>query len=72
MKTVCAAYKTYEQNSKNIVLVQIRAERKKLLVGYKEITCHFVFDDVNSKAEEADIDGDTSSGSSSSSSSSRR
>ena len=28
----------------NISTEQIRAERQKHLIGYKEITCHFVFD----------------------------
>ena len=44
LKTVCAAYKLYDKNGKNFTPEQIRADRKKHLVGYKEITCHFVFD----------------------------
>ena len=44
LKTVCVAYKPYEQNGDNISLEQIPANRKKHLVDYKEITCHFVFD----------------------------
>ena len=38
------AYETYEHNRENISPEQIRAERQKHLIGYKEITCHFVFD----------------------------
>ena len=44
LKTVCVAYKPYKQNGENITPEQIRAERQKHLIGYKEITCHFVFD----------------------------
>ena len=44
LKTVCVVYKPYEQNRDNILPQQIRSDRKKHLVGYKEITCHFVFD----------------------------
>ena len=41
---MCIAYKPYEHNGENISPEQIRAERQKHLIGYKEITCHFVFD----------------------------
>ena len=44
LKTLYVAYKTYKQNGKYISLEQIRSDRKKHLVGYKEITIHFVFD----------------------------
>ena len=44
LKTVYVAYKLYKQNRTNISPEQIRADRKKHLVGYKEITCHFVSD----------------------------
>ena len=44
LKTVCIAYKPYGQNGENISPEQKRTERKKHFVGYKEITCHFVFD----------------------------
>ena len=44
LKTVCIAYKPYEHNGENISPEQIRAEKQKHLIGYKEITCHFVFD----------------------------
>ena len=38
------AYKPYEHIEENISPEQIRAEKQKHLIGYKEITCHFVFD----------------------------
>ena len=38
------AYKPYKQNGKDITPEQVRAEQQKHLIGYKEITCHFVFD----------------------------
>ena len=41
---MCVAYKPYKHNGENISPEQIRAERQKHLIGYKEITCHFVFD----------------------------
>ena len=44
LKTVCVAYKPYEQNRNIISPEQICADRKKHLVAYKEIMCHFVFD----------------------------
>ena len=44
MRTVSIAYKSYEHNGQTISPEDIRANRKSCLVGYKEITCHFVFD----------------------------
>ena len=44
LKTVCIAYKPYEHNGENISPEQIRTEMQNHLIGYKEITCHFVFD----------------------------
>ena len=41
---MCIAYKPNEHNGDNVSLEQIRAERQKHLICYKEITCHFVFD----------------------------
>ena len=44
MKTVSITYRSSEHDRGNVPPKQIRADRKKYLVGYKEITCHFVFD----------------------------
>ena len=44
LKTVCAIYKLYEQNKDNILQNRSVLKRKKRIVGYKEITCYFVFD----------------------------
>ena len=44
MKTVSIAYRPYEHDGENVSPEQIRADRKKHLVGYKEITCHFFYD----------------------------
>ena len=44
LKTVYVAYKQYEQKGEDITPEQICAERQKHLIGYKEITCHFLFD----------------------------
>ena len=42
LKTVSVAYKPYEKNLENIFPEQIGVDRKNHLVGYKEITCHFL------------------------------
>ena len=44
LKTVCVAYKPYLHDGKDITPEQVRAYQQKHLIGYKEITCHFVFD----------------------------
>ena len=45
MNTVCIAYKPYEHSSEGEVSPEaIRANRKKYLVGFTEITCHMIFD----------------------------
>ena len=42
LKTVCFAQKLYKQNGPDRSLEQIRADKKKHLVGYKEIICHLL------------------------------
>ena len=44
LKTVCIAYKPCEHNVEHISPDEIHNERQKHLIGYREITCHFVFD----------------------------
>ena len=44
LETVCVAYKSHKHNKKDISLEQIRSDRQKHLIGYKETTCHFVSD----------------------------
>lgn len=41
LKTICVAYKPYAKNNDSFTQEEIRADQKKHMVGYKEITCHF-------------------------------